>query len=393
MAVTEDDVRRALKAVPAPDGAPSLADSGALSKIAVMPGGRVIFSIETTPDRAGAVETIRKAAEAAVKAVPGVSDVLVALTAERAPGSAPAPKQAAPASPMMTRGARGAPEGAAPPARPAGGPGPQGAGVPGVRHIIAIASGKGGVGKSTTAANVALALKAQGLKVGLMDADVYGPSVPTLFALHDRPEVEGKMMKPLEKHGLKIMSIGFLVDAGTAMIWRGPMVMSALTQMLTEVAWGELDVLVVDMPPGTGDAQLTMAQRVKLSGAVIVSTPQDLALADARRGVAMFRKVDVPILGIVENMSYYCCPNCGHRADLFGHGGARAEAQAMGAPFLGEIPLAIQIREGSDAGAPVVAADPTGEHARAYATIAEGLWRRLTQGAPGRASPRIVIER
>jgi ATP-binding protein involved in chromosome partitioning len=265
--------------------------------------------------------------------------------------------------------------------------------VPGVRHIIAIASGKGGVGKSTTAANVALALKAQGLKVGLMDADVYGPSVPTLFALHDRPEVEGKMMKPLEKHGLKIMSIGFLVDAGTAMIWRGPMVMSALTQMLTEVAWGELDVLVVDMPPGTGDAQLTMAQRVKLSGAVIVSTPQDLALADARRGVAMFRKVDVPILGIVENMSYYCCPNCGHRADLFGHGGARAEAQAMGAPFLGEIPLAIQIREGSDAGAPVVAADPTGEHARAYATIAEGLWRRLTQGAPGRASPRIVIER
>jgi ATP-binding protein involved in chromosome partitioning len=389
MAVTEDDVRRALAAVPAPDDAPSLAQSSALSKISVMGGGRVIFSIETTPERAGALESIRRAAEAAVKALPGVSDVLVALTAERAPGSAPAPKPQP--SPMAARGARPAAPGAAAPARPS--PGPQGAGVPGVRHIIAIASGKGGVGKSTTAANLALALKNLGLRVGLMDADVYGPSVPTLFALSERPEVEGKQMKPLEAHGLKIMSIGFLVDAGTAMIWRGPMVMSALTQMLTEVAWGELDVLVVDMPPGTGDAQLTMAQRVKLSGAVIVSTPQDLALADARRGVAMFRKVDVPILGIVENMSYYCCPNCGHRADLFGHGGARAEAQAMGAPFLGEIPLALAIRETSDAGSPIVAQQPDGEHAKAYGAIAEAVWTRLSTGAPGRAAPRIVIER
>ena len=390
MAASEDDIRRALQAVPAPDGAPNLAESRALSKIAVT-GGRVIFSIETSPDRAAMVEPIRRAAEAAVKALPGVSDVLVALTAERV-GGAPQPPSP-PVSPMASRGTRTPAPGATAPARPSGGAEMRGAGVPGVKHIVAVASGKGGVGKSTTAANVALALKSQGLRVGLMDADVYGPSVPTLFGLHERPEVEGKQMKPLESHGLKIMSIGFLVDAGTAMIWRGPMVMSALTQMLTEVSWGELDILVVDMPPGTGDAQLTMAQRVRLSGAVIVSTPQDLALADARRGVAMFRKVDVPILGIVENMSYYCCPNCGHRADLFGHGGARAEAQAMGTPFLGEIPLSLDIRATSDAGSPIVAQDPDGAHAKAYGEIAKLLWARLTQGAPGRVAPRIVIER
>ncbi|MFC7051565.1 P-loop NTPase [Hansschlegelia quercus] len=390
MAVTEDDIRRALAAVPAPDGAPSLAASSSLSKIAVM-GSRVIFSIDVAPEQAAGAETIRRAAEAAVKAVPGVSDVLVALTAERAPGSAPStPPPAKPASPMMARGSREAPQGAAPQARPQGS---SGAGVPGVKHIVAVASGKGGVGKSTTAANLALSLQRQGLRVGLMDADVYGPSVPTLFALHSKPEVEGRMMKPLEAHGLKIMSIGFLVDAGTAMIWRGPMVMSALTQMLNEVSWGELDILIVDMPPGTGDAQLTMAQRVKLSGAVIVSTPQDLALADARRGVAMFRKVDVPILGIVENMSYYDCPNCGHHAHLFGHGGAKAEAQAMGAPFLGEIPLALDIRSTSDAGAPIVASAPDSSYAQAYGRIAESLWKRLSTGAPGRTAPRIVIER
>ncbi|MFD1333839.1 Mrp/NBP35 family ATP-binding protein, partial [Methylopila musalis] len=284
-----------------------------------------------------------------------------------------------------------APAGASAPPRPQGQG--NGVGVPGVRHIVAVASGKSGVGKSTTAANVALALVKQGLRVGLMDADVYGPSVPTLFGLHERPDVENKMMKPLEAHGLRIMSIGFLVEEGTAMIWRGPMVMSALTQMLNEVSWGELDVLVVDMPPGTGDAQLTMAQRVRLSGAVIVSTPQDLALADARRGVAMFQKVDVPILGVVENMSYFCCPNCGHRESLFGHGGARAEAAKMGAPFLGEIPLATEIRATSDSGAPIVASAPESEHARAYGRIAEAIWTRLSRGAPGRTPPRIVIER
>lgn len=393
MAVTEDDVRRALSAVPAPDDAPSLGQSSALSAISIN-GGRVIFAIQTTADKAGMLEGVRKAAEAAVKALPGVSDVLVALTADRPAGSGPSAPAAAPQSPMAARGARPAPSGATPPPpRPTGGAEMRGAGVPGVKHIVAIASGKGGVGKSTTAANVALALKAQGLRVGLMDADVYGPSVPTLFGLHDKPEVEGRMMKPLEAHGLKIMSIGFLVEPGTAMIWRGPMVMSALTQMLTEVSWGELDILVVDMPPGTGDAQLTMAQRVKLSGAVIVSTPQDLALADARRGVAMFQRVDVPILGIVENMSYYCCPQCGHKANLFGHGGARAEATAMGVPFLGEVPLALEIRETSDGGAPIVASAPESEHAKVYGTIAEGLWTRLTKGAPGRTAPRIVIER
>jgi ATP-binding protein involved in chromosome partitioning len=380
MAVTEDDVRRALARVPGPGGG-SLADSPALSRISVA-GGRVIFSIETTPEQAGAAEALRKAAEAAVKAVPGVSDVLVALTAERAGGAASAPQPAATGAAAPAR-----------PARPAGGAEMRGAGVPGVKHIVAVASGKGGVGKSTTAANVALALRAQGLRVGLMDADVYGPSVPTLFGLHERPEVENKMMRPLEAYGLRIMSIGFLVDPDTAMIWRGPMVMSALTQMLTEVSWGELDVLILDMPPGTGDAQLTVAQRVRLSGAVIVSTPQDLALADARRGVAMFQKVDVPILGIIENMSYYCCPNCGHRANLFGHGGARHEAQRMGAPFLGEIPLALEIRETSDGGAPLMASQPNSPHAKAYAAIAEQLWTRLSQGGQGRTPPRIVIER
>ena len=255
-----------------------------------------------------------------------------------------------------------------------------------------MASGKGGVGKSTTACNLALALLAQGLKIGVLDADIYGPSMPKLFGLHGKPRVvSGRILEPLDGYGVKVMSIGFMVEEETPMIWRGPMVMSAITQMLREVAWGELDVLVVDMPPGTGDAQLTMAQATPLAGAVIVSTPQDLALIDARRGVAMFRRVEVPILGIVENMATFVCPHCGVASHIFGHGGARKEAERLGVPFLGEVPLNMTIRETSDSGRPVVAIDPNGPQARAYAEIAKAVWQGLS-GGRRRAAPRIVIE-
>lgn len=282
------------------------------------------------------------------------------------------------------------------PGRPAAPPPPRtGPALPGVRHIVAVASGKGGVGKSTTACNLALALSAQGLKVGLLDADIYGPSVPKLFGLSGKPKViEERLLAPMEGYGIKVMSIGFLIDAETAMIWRGPMVQSAITQMLREVAWGELDILVVDMPPGTGDAQLTMAQATPLSGAVIVSTPQDLALIDARRGVTMFRKVAVPILGVIENMATFICPKCGHASDIFGHGGARTEAGRLNVPFLGEVPLDMTIRETSDSGRPVVAVAPDGPHAKVYREIAQKLWTNLTgaDAPPVRAAPRIVIE-
>ncbi|MEQ9018367.1 MAG: Mrp/NBP35 family ATP-binding protein, partial [Nitratireductor sp.] len=258
--------------------------------------------------------------------------------------------------------------------------------VPGIGAIIAVASGKGGVGKSTTAVNLALALGAAGKRVGLLDADIYGPSMPRLLGISGKPEtVDGKILKPMEKYGLKVMSICFLVEEETPMIWRGPMVVSALTQMLREVAWGELDILVVDMPPGTGDAQLTMAQQVPLAGAVIVSTPQDLALIDARKGLNMFRRVDVPVLGIVENMSYFIAPDTGKRYDIFGHGGAEAEAGRLGVPFLGAVPLEMAIRETSDAGTPVVASDPQGVHAEKYRAIAEAVLAGLsaeTQSVP-----------
>ncbi|MBN9551190.1 MAG: Mrp/NBP35 family ATP-binding protein, partial [Alphaproteobacteria bacterium] len=268
-------------------------------------------------------------------------------------------------------------------------------GVPGIEAIIAVASGKGGVGKSTTAVNLALGLAANGLRVGVLDADIYGPSMPKLLNIHGRPQtVDGKILKPMQNYGLKVMSMGFLVDEETPMIWRGPMVMSALTQMLREVEWGALDVLVVDMPPGTGDAQLTMAQQVPLAGAVIVSTPQDLALIDARKGLNMFKKVDVPLLGIVENMSYFLAPDTGKRYDIFGHGGARREAERLGVTFLGEVPLEMGIRESSDAGAPVVVSKPDGAEARIYRDIASKVWDRVQEerGAAEAAVPSIVFE-
>ncbi|MDP3407064.1 Mrp/NBP35 family ATP-binding protein [Bosea sp. (in: a-proteobacteria)] len=377
MALTQADILRALELVKLPASGQSLSASGRVADI-LIDGGKVIFAIGIDATEAAAMEPVRKAAESAVSGLPGVSQVLVGLTADKAPSSA--------AAQARQQAQRPAP-GAGP-----GGPTPKAAGVPGVKQIIAVASGKGGVGKSTTTANLAVALSVLGLKVGVLDADIYGPSVPKIFGITGKPRlVSGRTLAPMEAYGLKIMSIGFLIDEETPMIWRGPMVISAITQMLREVAWGELDVLVVDMPPGTGDAQLTMAQQTPLAGAVIVSTPQDLALLDARRGVAMFKKVEVPILGIVENMSYFICPECGTRSDIFAHGGARHEAERLGVPFLGEVPLAMPIRETSDSGRPIVASDPDSAHAKAYLGIARQVMASMA-GGTARAAPRIVIE-
>src|SRR4051794_13691822 len=374
LAITREEVLQALATVQVPGGG-SLAASGRLSEILADETGRVVFSIAIEPREASALEPVREAAEAAVKRLPGATTVLASLTADRpaqkGPSSAPGPA----------------------PGRPAHAPTARAQTIPGVKHVIAVASGKGGVGKSTTACNLALALLAQGLRIGVLDADIYGPSMPKLFGLHGKPRViEGRILEPLDGYGVKVMSIGFMVEEETPMIWRGPMVMSAITQLLREVAWGELDVLVVDMPPGTGDAQLTMAQATPLAGAVIVSTPQDLALIDARRGVAMFKRVEVPILGLVENMATFVCPHCGQTSDIFGHGGARREAERLGVPFLGEVPLDMTLRETSDAGRPVVAVDPDGPHAQAYRGIARQVWATLSGRGARRAAPRIVIE-
>jgi len=378
MASLNDDVVAALGKVASPDGKP-LPQTDTLSDI-VVTDGKVFFSITVDAAAVQAWEAVRTRAEAAVRAVPGVKSVMVALTAERTGGTVGAPP---PQRPQMPPG-RGS-------ARASGGGPPSPAGIPGVGAIIAVASGKGGVGKSTTAVNLALGLRDHGLKVGILDADIYGPSMPKLLAIREKPQtVGGNRLKPIERHGMPVMSIGFLIDEETPMIWRGPMVMSALTQMLREVEWGTLDVMVVDMPPGTGDAQLTMAQQVPLKGAVIVSTPQDLALIDARRGIAMFQRVNVPVLGIVENMSTFVCPHCGKNSDIFGHGGARHEAERLGVPFLGEVPLDIAIREKSDAGMPVVATAPDSAHAQIYRDIAAKVREGLQ--ATARPAPKIVIE-
>ena len=360
MGVTQQQVLDALARVASPNGV-ALTSAGVLSPITVN-DGKVFFSINVDAAEARVWESVRASAETAVRAVAGVSVAMVALTAERKPGAATAPPQ---------RPAQGVPKVSAH-RPPQGGQSPMSrqAEIPGVSAVIAVASGKGGVGKSTTALNLALGLRDLGLRVGLLDADIYGPSVPRLTGIHEKPQLDdNRKMIPILRFGLSIMSIGFLVEEDTAMIWRGPMVMSAITQMLRDVAWGTLDVLVVDMPPGTGDAQLTLAQNVPLKGAIIISTPQDLSLIDARRGLAMFKKVNVPVLGIVENMSYFQCPHCGTKSDIFGHGGARHEAERLGVPFLGEIPLHISIRTTSDAGTPVVESEPNGPHAAIYRAI------------------------
>jgi ATP-binding protein involved in chromosome partitioning len=364
LSVTQQQVLDSLARIKSPRGV-ALTNANVLSAISAA-DGKVFFSINVDAAEARAWESVRAEAEAAVRAIPGVTTVMVALTAERKAGAAPPPP------PTPSRGTPGVqPVHAHKP--PQGGQSPMArqSEIPGVAAVIAVASGKGGVGKSTTALNLALGLRDLGLKVGLLDADIYGPSVPRLTGLHDKPELNNeRKMIPLRRFGLAIMSIGFLVEEETAMIWRGPMVMSAVTQMLRDVEWGALDVLVVDMPPGTGDAQLTLAQNVPLKGAVIVSTPQDLSLIDARRGLAMFKKVNVPVLGIVENMSYFQCPHCGTKSDIFGHGGARHEAEKLGVPFLGEVPLHMAIRATSDAGTPVVDSEPDGPHAAIYRAIA-----------------------
>ncbi|HBF30903.1 iron-sulfur cluster carrier protein ApbC [Rhizobium sp.] len=387
MVPDKNSVLEALKTVRGPDLEGNIVDLGMVSDVFIS-DAKVYFSINVPAERADALEPLRLAAERTVKGLPGVKGALVSLTAERKAGAAPArPAPAAQSHAHNHSHSHG--HSHATPGQP---PKQTKAGIPGIGAIVAVASGKGGVGKSTTAVNLALALMANGLKVGILDADVYGPSMPRLLGISGRPQqIDGRIIVPMENYGLKAMSMGFLVDEGTAMIWRGPMVQSALMQMLREVAWGELDVLVVDMPPGTGDAQLTMAQQVPLTGAVIVSTPQDLALIDARKGINMFNKVEVPVLGIVENMSYFIAPDTGNRYDIFGHGGAKAEAEAIGVPFLGEVPLTISIREKSDAGTPIVVAEPDNVQSQVYRDIATKVWQEV-QRHSSRKAPKITFE-
>lgn len=366
--VTKEQVLAELKRIAAPDGRGNIVSAGLVSDIAIQ-DGQVMFALNVDPQHLKTMEQLQVFVQKAVAALPGVKKATVALTAERAPTREVGPKVSS------TQTLKN--------------------GVPGVKHLIAVASGKGGVGKSTTAINLALALKSLGLRVGVLDADVYGPSMPKLFGLHGKPEASdatGKRMKPMQRFGVEVASIGFLVDEDTPMIWRGPMVMSALTQLLREVAWSEMDVMVIDMPPGTGDAQLTLAQQTPLSGAVIVSTPQDLALIDARKGLNMFRKVNVPVLGIIENMSYFNCTKCGERHEIFGHGGARAEAAKLGLPFLGEVPLDMEVRIRSDLGEPIVATAPDSAHAAIYRDIARQIWATLSTGSQLKPAPIITFE-
>ena len=363
MAATKEDVLKALAAITDPATGSNVVDAGMVQGL-VLRDGNVGFAIEVAPERGRAAEPLRQACEAAVARVPGVLSVTAVLTAHqesRQQPQAPQPQH-----------------------------GQQRMGIPGVKAVIAVASGKGGVGKSTVAVNLALALSQLGMKVGLLDADIYGPSVPRLLGINRKPVSDGQKLQPIEKFGIKAMSIGFLVGEESPLVWRGPMVQSALTQMMNDVAWAPLDVLVLDMPPGTGDAQLTIAQRVPLKGAVIVSTPQDIALIDARKGLQMFRKTEVPVLGIVENMSVFICPHCGEASHIFGHGGARSTAEQLKAPFLGEIPLVPAIRETSDAGTPIVALKPDSKEAKAFLALATQVAQKIA--GPERAAPRIVIE-
>lgn len=393
MSVNKEAVLDTLRTIKGPDFEHDIVSLGLVSDIFIA-NSKVFFSITVPAERAEALEPLRLAAERAVKAMPGVAGAVVSLTAEKKGGGMEAPPPPPPAAPRRVSGSGPAATRPAPAPAPAGRQ-PAKQSVPGVKAIIAVASGKGGVGKSTTSVNLALGLAGLGLKVGILDADIYGPSMPRLMGITGKPEtVDGRVLKPMERYGIKVMSIGFLVEEETAMIWRGPMVVSAVTQLLREVQWGELDVLVVDMPPGTGDIQLTMAQQVPLAGAVIVSTPQDLALIDARKGITMFRKVNIPLLGVVENMSYFIAPDTGARYDIFGHGGARREAERIGVPFLGEVPLTMDVREASDAGTPVVACAPDGVQAQAYRDIAQKVKARIEteQAAASAAAPSIIFD-
>ena len=364
--VTEAEIIAALKTVKLPDSDHSIIDAGVATGL-VVKDGHVQFAMEIDPAMAEKMEPVRKQAEQAAAGVAGVLSVTAVLTAHKPAEQKPPPQQQAQQQPKKL--------------------------LPQVGTIIAVASGKGGVGKSTTSANLAVAFRQMGLRTAMLDADIYGPSLPTMMGISGRPSSpDGKIIIPMEAHGVTCMSIGFLVPQDTPMIWRGPMVMGALEQMMGDVQWGPQDVLVVDMPPGTGDAQLTMAQRVPIAGAVIVSTPQDLSLIDAKKGLNMFRKVEVPVLGIVENMSYFHCPHCGERSDIFSHGGAAQAATQMGVDFLGEIPLDMAIRSGGDDGTPITAADPDGAHAQAYRAIAEKIWNKVGTGASQPEAPKISFE-
>lgn len=374
-------LKEVLRNVADPESGRDIVTAGIVEGIEVRRGPHGVLvqvSLLTERDRVQAMEPVRQKVEAVLGAQRGVQNVAAVLTAHAA--SRPAGRS------DHSHG-----HGHAPRPTTQGAPPEKAVLLPNVKNIVAVASGKGGVGKSTVAVNLAVALAQLGLRVGLLDADIYGPSLPRMLGLARKPDVRGDRMIPLEAWGLKVMSIGFLVDEDTAMIWRGPMVMGALEQMMGQVEWGELDVMIVDMPPGTGDAQLTMAQRVTLAGALVVSTPQDIALLDARRGVKMFERTRVPVLGLVENMSFFCCPNCGHRSEIFGHGGARTEAEKLGIEFLGEIPLLLEIRSAADAGTPIVASAPQSDAARAYRDVAARLQAKL-EGKQGHSGgPRIVI--
>ena len=370
--LSQDALRDALRAIKDPATGRDIVSAGLVEGIEIR-DGLVQVSLLTDRAKAASMEPVRLEAEKVLGRQPGVTNATAVLTAHK-PGARPAPPPQ-------------------PHAHAHAGPAKAPMLLPEVKAIVAVASGKGGVGKSTVAVNMAVSLARQGLKVGLLDADIYGPSLPRMLGLNRKPEVRGDKMIPLSAWGLACMSIGFLVDEETPMVWRGPMVMGALEQMMGQVEWGALDILVVDMPPGTGDAQLTMAQRVALTGAVIVSTPQDIALIDARRGVKMFEKTRVPVLGLVENMSFFCCPNCGHTTNIFGHGGAKAEAERIGAEFLGEIPLLLDIRTASDAGTPIAASAPGSDAAKAYAALAARVWEKVGGAAGARgAGPKITIE-
>ena len=373
--VTEQQVMDSLKAVIEPGSGADIVTRDMVTGL-VIKDGNVGFVIEVDPREGAKLEPLREQAEKIVHALPGVVSVTAVLTAHSAGGGQNA-KSAAQAAPQQ-----GAPQ---PGAKPV---------VPGVAAIVAVASGKGGVGKSTVTTNLALGLATLGLKIGILDADIYGPSQPRMLGISGRPNSpDGKTLTPLESYGIKCMSMGFLVPEDSPMIWRGPMVSSALQQMLRDVAWGELDVLLVDMPPGTGDAQLSMSQQVPLAGAIIVSTPQDIALLDARKGLNMFRKVDVPVLGIIENMSLFVCPNCGHETHIFSHGGARMEAEKLGIEFLGEVPLDIEIRETSDSGRPIVVSNPDSPNAKTFVAIAERIRAKLSaRDGTQRQAPSIVMQ-
>ncbi len=364
MKITRDDVIRALSKIVDPATGKDLITADMAKAITVGDEGGVNFIIEVDPAVAQQAEPLRVAAQQAVEALDGVTRVNAILTAHSS--EAGPSRSATPKGPPPDLGIGGK-------RKPAE---PEDKRIPGVEHVIAIASGKGGVGKSTVSANLAVALAAAGKRVGLLDADVYGPSQPRMMGISGRPSSpDGKIILPLRNHGVTCMSIGFMVPADEAVIWRGPMLMGALQQLLGQVQWGRLDALLVDLPPGTGDVQLTLSQKAEVTGAVVVSTPQDVALLDARKALDMFHKTNTPVIGMVENMSTHICSNCGHEEHIFGHGGAEAEAERLNIPFLGAIPLDMAIRTAGDSGAPIVAANPESPQAGAFRDIADGMIR------------------